>query len=128
MAEHLAAANLVNPTDALLNVTLTPLVKEICADALNLPQAVIKRRASALESLTAVSDSLAQRRLSWVGAIPKDSPAKNLNFPLIHCLVRTFGYEDHALTYDLPRGMPIAGKILPSGTLPARERPAAKIF
>ena len=120
---HLTAARNVNPTATLLSVTLTPAMKEICNETVFLPQAVITKRKSALETLTAVSKSLGTRRWSWTDALPEGSPARNLNFPLIHCLIRTFGFDDHTLTYDLSYGMPITGHIPESGSLPTRPKP-----
>ena len=122
---HIAAASAINPTTALLTTTLSEQCREIINETLRLPDAVIPKRASAFSTLQAVSNSFTQHRNAWTPAIPPDSPAQNINFPLICAITNTFGYADTTHVADLALGMSITGHIPPTGTLPLREKAAA---
>lgn len=70
-----------------------------------------------------MSDSLGKFRTAWTERLPEGSPARALNFPLIHFLVVTFGYKGEEFAQDLARGMPIVGAIPVSNVSQTRVRP-----
>ena len=57
--------------------------------------------------------------------MPPDSPARNLNFALISSIDRTSPHKDTELVRDLLPGVPLAGAIPASNSLPAADKAAS---
>ena len=93
-------------------------------NCLSAPEVVAKRRTEAINELTTLSEKLRGRRQLWVAALPPESPAIGINFPLISALATSIDYPDKDLVRDLATGMPIVGGIPECGTLTKWPRPA----
>ena len=74
--------------------------------------------------LKILSDKLTEHRKQRAEALPPDSPAKGINFPLAQALASSLAYPDKEFSQDLAMGMPIAGDIPACGTLANRPMPA----
>ena len=90
------------------------------------PAETVTRRSHTLATLAAMSKRLEPHRAAWRARLPGDSHSRDLNFPLIHIIAATLGYEDTAFAHDLAHGMPIAGVIPSAGALPTRVMPATR--
>ena len=120
-AEHVVAAGRVNPTATLLTAALPPRTRAIAHRCVKSPDVVISDRNTALLELRTFSDRLAPFRQRWLTSLPADSPARSLNFPVLHALAHRFQYEDKGFISELSGGMPIVGHVASSGVL--RDRP-----
>ena len=118
-----AACNL-NPAVALLGRAISEQAKGIAARRALMPAFVLNRRSAMLAALQELSEVLAPFRSRWIAAIPANSPAAGLNFPLIYFLTVHFAYGDGEFAKDLAHGMPIAGFVPAVGTLTPRYRSA----
>ena len=68
---------------------------------------------------------VAKYRNTWADRLPVGSPARNINLPLLHVLVRRFDYADKEITNDISRRMPIAGDIPTCPVLSMGEKTAS---
>ena len=119
--EHLNAALKTDPFSILLEQALSADEKRTISNCATAPDQVISRRFAAKAFLADAARKLEPQRTSWASQLPENSPARNLNFPLMFWVANTLEFEDKDLVGDLFNGMPIAGPIKPVPTL--TERP-----
>ena len=91
-------------------------IKAVSAQQNNVAQAISNNHASAIseritnmEDIHSTNEKFNDVKNRRTNALPRESPAKALNFPLMHLVATTLSYDDKALTKDLSRGMPLAG-------------------
>ena len=122
--DHVRAALAVSPLASLVNAAVPPTAKALISETIRDPAAMVLRRRTAIAAFRAVAVKLAPYRKKWSENLPPGSPARALNLPLLHILVKRNGYVDSSIVDDMALGMPIAGEIGVTGALKPRERPA----
>ena len=106
--EHTAKAISLGVTGVLLALSQAPESVTAAYNSLSSHEVVVKRRAEALGELKTLSCMFFRSRCTtktyrsmsgkleeggkqWVEALPKDSPAKGINFPLVQALATSLG-------------------------------------
>ena len=92
------------------------------------PDHVLSKRFAAKATIAGAARKLETQRLGRASQLPENSPAENINFPLMFWVANTLGFQDEDLANDLFNGMPIAGQITPSPMLTARKVNASATF
>ena len=123
-AEHVRAACSAAPVASLINLALSTRVRNLLSSHLQGPAGTIARRPRALSTFHEVDLKPTAYRSKWAAKIPPMSPAKAINRPILHLLVRRFDYPDASIANDIAGGMPISGDVPVCDTLKPREKPA----
>lgn len=98
-------------------------VKAAMFNCLFAAPAVLKRRENAGTFLRDTATRLSSARKLWAEALPANSPAAGVHFPLFHFLASNLEYSDRAIAKDLASGMPIVGRVEACGALTHRPMP-----
>ena len=122
--DHVRADSHVCPTADLVNSALTPNAKSALWSCARAPNATVERRNNAINTVSAISNDLSDKRESWIKQLPERSPASGINFPLIYLLCHALEYPGEKFATDLSQCMPIAGPIAPTPGLTARKKAA----
>ena len=117
-------ASRLNPSALLLEPAIPQEQKDNAAACVFAPDNVLRIRSDMLSFPDGLSTALTPLRSRWVAALPPDSPARNLNFPVMYFLPSHFAYDDKQFVKELAAGMPISGSIPASGVLRPRPTPA----
>ena len=124
VSAHVCAARAVSPVASLINLALPMRVRSLLSSHLSDAKGTVARRNNAVEVFRDISDKMAPYRVVWAAKLPEGSPAREINLPLLHLLVKRFDYPDSQIINDLRTGMPIAGVIPECKTLEPRAKPA----
>ena len=116
----------MSPLAALINTAILIRVRNVISTQVNDPAATITKRTSALETPKSIDAKLSKYRQPWADRLPVGSPAREINFPLLHVLVRRFNYADKEIITDISRWMPIAGDIPTCPSLTPRGKAASE--
>ena len=111
--EHVRAACAASPLASLINLALPMRVENPLSAHVPDPSGTTERRPRALETFRDVDDKLSHRGEAWSRRLGPDSPARNINLPLLHLPARRFDYVGHSIVNDVAAGMPISGDIPP---------------
>ena len=90
----MVAAGRVKPTSTALKTALPPRTRAIARRFVAIPDTVSIDRATAMGELRALSDRMEPFRGRLSAAMPPDSPARRLNFPVLHAMARRSDYPD----------------------------------
>ena len=124
VAAHIRAASAVSPVASLVNIAAPGQVNGLIASMLRNPGATATRRREAMAASLEVSGKQDPYRKGWSERLPADSPFRVINLPLLHLLVKRFGYSDSGVLCDIARSMPISGEIAATGCSAPREKGA----
>ena len=89
--EHVLLASRVGPFGDALDKAYPPRFKHVAHRCASDAGEVVKQRERALVVFREVSDALDRSRAPRARGLPEGSPARELNLPLIHLLVKAFG-------------------------------------
>ena len=96
----------------------------LAARRINSPDEVITRRTDSMRAFADISSRLEPIRARWVNCLLPDSPARGINFPLMHLISVSLDYPDEKFVAELAAGMPIVGHVTSSNVLVRRRRAA----
>ena len=122
--EHLVAALELDPSAVLLDRAFAGDAKAAMFNCANAPKAVLCRRGKAVAFLREAAGQLEGARGRRAAALPENSPAVGIHFPLVHFLAAKLNFPDTTLVKELALGMPIVGRVGACGSLTGRPRPA----
>ena len=122
-AEHISAACAASPLDSLINIAFPMRVKSLLSSHLSDPSGTVNRRARALGTFRDIDMKLPPYRKTWTDRPGPSSPARNINQPLLHLLVKRFDFPDKEIVNSVADGMPIAGDIPSIPGLKPRAKP-----
>ena len=122
--EHLRIAKHTDPFAFFLENAVTAEHRKIVRSITLDPIGVMNHRLVALRTLHEIDTKLTGFKTRWRSALPKGSPAKSINFSLMHFIAINLSYQDEKLTTDLSRGLPVAGYVPHANCLTIRPQPA----
>ena len=122
--EHVECAHAVNPMQDLLEAAVPSESYEVINACVHRPGDIIAHRLKGGAFLHQMANAWEPHRAQWAAALPPDSPANGIDFPLIFFVGTTLGFPDTQLVNDLACGMPITGDMPPIPTLSSRKRKA----
>ena len=122
MRAHLDAAMTARPHNFFLDRAITPKIKNLTMKLKERPDEVVRERAEMLQHLQDLSNKLEPTRNKWRKAPPRDSPSRDINFPLLHLILTSLEYNDKSMTGDVSRGLPIAGPVPITNALKAKRK------